>query len=117
MDNSKINSRYSTETIGIKLGNEIKILLQKGTFINNNFNKIIFIKPLLEKQSAIQINVYASNLNEFLDENDFIGRLLIDLNNINDTIKVEIEYDVILRFHAYDIKSGKKIGIRFEYFK
>ena len=117
LDNSKINSRYSTETIGIKLGNDIKILLQKGTFINNNFNKIIFIKPLLEKQRIIQINVYASNLNEFLDENDFIGRLIIDLNNINDAIKVEIHYDVILRFHAYDIKNGKEIETKFEYFK
>ena len=117
LDNSKINSRYSTETIGIKLGNEIKILLQKGTFINNNFNTIFFIKPLLEKQRIIQINVYASNLNEFLDENDFIGGLIIELNNINEAIKVEIYYDVILRFHAYDIKNGKEIETKFEYFK
>ena len=117
LNNSKIFSRYSTETIGLKLENEIKILIKKGTIMNNNFNKIIFIKPIKEKQRIIQINAYASNVNDFLDENDFIGRLLIDLNNINDTIKVEIEYDVILRFHAYDIKSGKKIGIRFEYFK
>lgn len=117
LDNSKINSRYSTETIGIKLGNEIKILLQKGTFINNNFNTIFFIKPLLEMQRIIQINVYASNLNEFLDENDFIGGLIIELNNINEAIKVEIYYDVILRFHAYDIKNGKEIETKFEYFK
>ena len=117
LNNSTIFSRYSTETIGIKLENDIKVLIKKGTIINNNFNKIIFIKPIKEKQRIIQINVYASNINEFLDEKDFIGRLIIDLNNYNDIIKVEIDYDVILRFHAYDIKNGKEIETRFEYFK
>ena len=117
LNNSTIFSRYSTETIGIKLKNDIKVLIKKGSIINNNFNKIIFIKPIKEKQRIIQINVYASNINEFLDEKDFIGRLIIDLNNYNDKIKVEIDYDVILRFHAYDIKNGKEIETRFEYFK
>ena len=117
LNNNTIFSRYTTETIGIKLENEIKVLIKKGTIINNNFNKIIFIKPIKEKQRIIQINVYASNINEFLDEKDFIGRLIIDLNNYNDIIKVEIDYDVILRFHAYDIKNGKEIETRFEYFK
>ena len=117
LNNEKIFSRFSTETIGIKLGNEIKILIKKGTIINNNFKEIIFIKPIKEQQKIIQINAYASNINEFLDESDFFGRLIIDLNHINDLIKVEINYDVILRFRAYDIKDGKEIGTRFEYFK
>ena len=120
LNKTKINSRYITETIGIKLENEIKILLQKGKSINNSFTKVIYIKPSFAKQKIIQMNVYSSKLNEFLNENDVIGRLIIDLKNleiINDVIKVKIFYDVVLRFQAYDAKSGNEIGTKFEYFK
>ena len=114
-----INSRFSQETIGIKAGNSIQTILEKGKSMNNDFSKTILIKPSINGQKIIQINIYASNKNKILNENDFVGRVIIYLNNgnNNDIIKVKIYYDIVLSFHAYEAKSGKEIKTKFEYFK
>jgi len=118
LNNSKINNRLSTETIGIKIDNKIQILLKKGDNMNNSFSKTIFIKPTRDNNNLIQMNIYASNTNELLTENDFIGRLMIPLNgNNNDVIMIKIKYDVVLTFKAYNKKNGKEIKTKFEYFK
>ena len=119
LNSTKINSRFSQETIGIKIGNSIQTFLVKGKSMNDTFSKTILIKPSSIDQKIIQINIYASNKNEILNENDFIGRLIIYLNNRNnnDVIGVKINYDVVLSFHAYEAKSGKEIKTKFEYFK
>ena len=87
--------------------------------MNNDFSKTILIKPSINGQKIIQINIYASNKNKILNENDFVGRVIIYLNNgnNNDIIKVKINYDIVLNFHAYEAKSGKEIKTKFEYFK
>ena len=114
-----INSRFSQETIGIKAGNSIQTILEKDKSMNNDFSKTILIKPSINGQKIIQINIYASNKNKILNENDFVGRVIIYLNNgnNNDIIKVKIYYDIVLSFHAYEAKSGKEIKTKFEYFK
>ena len=116
---AKISSRFSQETIGIKIENSIQTLIKKGKNLDNNFSKTILIKPSLNKQKIIQINVYTSNQNENLNENDFIGRVIIYLeNNKNkNAIKFKINYDVVLTFRAYELESGKEIKTKFEYFK
>ena len=118
LNNTKIISRFSQETIGIKIEKTIQILIIKGKIMNNSFNKIMIIKPSLPNQKIIQINIYCSNIKEILDENDFIGRVILYLNNnSNYPIKFIINYDVVLRFQAYEFKSGKEIKTKFEYFK
>ena len=118
LNNSKIYNRFSTETIGIKIDNKIQILLKKSDKMNNSFTKTIFIKPIRDNNNLIQINIYASNTNELLTENDFIGRLMIPLNgNNNDVIMIKIKYDVVLTFKAYNTKNGKEIKTKFEYLK
>ena len=114
---TKINSRFSQETIGIKIDKIIKTLLTKGKNMNNNFTEIMIIKPSKLSQKKIQINIYSSNKKEILEENDFIGSVIIYLDNSNYPIKFIINYDVALRFQAYEVKTGKKIKIKFEYFK
>ena len=85
--------------------------------MNNNFTEIMIIKPSKLSQKKIQINIYSSNKKEILEENDFIGSVIIYLDNSNYPIKFIINYDVALRFQAYEVKTGKKIKIKFEYFK
>ena len=118
LNNSKINNRFCTETIGIKLENEIQILLKKGENMNNYFTKTIFIKPTNRNKNLIQINIYTSNTNEILSESDFMGRLMIPLDDkINDVIMVKIKYDIVLTFKAYNKNNGEEIKTKFEYFK
>ena len=118
LNNTIIKNRFSTKTIGIKIDNKIQILLKKGENMKSNFNKTIFIKPTKGNKNLIQINVYTSNTNEILSENDFVGRLIIPLNNKNnDVIMVKIKYDVALTFKAYNKNNGEEIKTKFEYFK
>ena len=117
LNNSKINSRFSRETIGIKIGNKINSILEKGKNMKNDFNKIILIKPSLKQQDIIQINIYTSKKNNVVNENDFVGRLLIYLNGYSDIIKVKINYGVVLSFEAYKLNNLEKIITKFEYFK
>ena len=118
LNHTKIISRFSQESIGIKVGNKIQIIILKGKILENKFSKTIIIKPTLQNQKLVQINVYSSNHKEILDDSDFIGRLIIYLNNRNnDDIRVEIKYDVVLTFQAQEVKTGKEMKIKFEYFK
>ena len=117
----KIKSRICKETIGIKTKEEnnekIKILIKKGQEIDN-YSLIKYIKPSLKNQEIIQINIYSTEKEEELSENDFIGRLLLYMNNNNHKIiQLTINYDIVLSFDAIDYETGEEIKHNFQFFK
>ena len=120
INQDKIKSRISKETIGISKkesnNKNIEILVKKGQEITN-ISLYKFIKPSLNGQEIIQINVFSSE-NQHLSESDFIGRLLIHLGNQNKGIfQLNIDYDIDLKFYAIDYETGKEIKTNFEFFK
>ena len=120
INQDKIKSRISKETIGISKkesnNKNIEILVKKGQEITN-ISLYKFIKPSLNGQEIIQINVFSSE-NQHLSESDFIGRLLIHLGNQNKGIfQLNIDYDIDLKFFAIDYETGKEIKTNFEFFK
>ena len=124
LDSTKIKSRISPATIGIRKkgenNDEIEILVKKGEQIENYLISK-YIKPSSKEQEIIQLNIYLSenNLkNEKLSENDFFGRLLLHIKkNYDEIIQLNIIYDVVLSFYAVEYKSQKEIKSNFEFFK
>ena len=124
IDTNKIKSRISPITIGIKnnFNNEsMEILLKKGDEIQNTFYKNKLLKPILENQNMIQLNIYGSD-NDIVNytnlEQNFIGRLLIKMNdNKSRIIQLCIKYDTLLSFFAFDYENDKEIYTEFQSFK
>ena len=115
----KINTRIFPVNIGIRKKEEnsekIEILAKKGEEFNN-FTIVKFIKPILDNQDIIQLNIYISE-NE-ISENNFMGRLLIyNERKKNRIIQLTIKYDIILTFSAIDYETQKEINCKFEFFK
>ena len=120
INQDKIKSRISKETIGIKTkeknNEKIEILVKKGEEIKN-MSRFKFIRPSHTGQEIIQLNVYTSE-NEDLSENNFLGRILIYLGKENKgIIQLNINYDIVFSFHAIDYESRKEIKTNFEFFK
>ena len=124
LDSTKIKSRISPATIGIRKkgenNDEIEILVKKGEQIENYLISK-YIKPSSKEQEIIQLNIYLSEndlKNEKLSENDFFGRLLLHIKkNYDEIIQLNIIYDVVLSFYAVEYKSQKEIKSNFEFFK
>ena len=115
INSTKLLSRFYHENIGIKIKNKVEFLIKKGSVMNNYIIKNLIIKPFSNTKNIVQLNIYASE-NELMNENDFIGRLLIYLENSKE-VKLEIKYDVVLSFKAYEYKNNKILKTKFEYFK
>ena len=121
INNEIIISRKSPITIGIKIKDKIDIFLRKGDEIKNTISNYQYLKPILENQNIIQINIYISN-EDILKEDDleqnFFGRLLLKINKQNSgIILLIIKYDICLNFYAYYYENGREIEIDFQYFK
>ena len=118
---NRIKSRISPETLGIRNKengkDNIEILVKRGQDIDN-YSMVKFIKPSSKKQDKIQINVYATD-SENLHEDDFIGRLMIylDQNKKDGVIQLNINYDTVLSFSAMEYDNKKEIKTKFEIVK
>ena len=118
---NKIKSRICKQTIGIrnKKSNKdsIQILVKKGQEIDN-LSITKYLKISSNSQEKIQLNIYCSE-NEKLNENEFFGRLLIDIDpkNKNHIIQPNINYDTVLSFYAINYGNKKEIKTKFEFFK
>ena len=120
--NDKILLRISQITLGISHNDKIEILIKKDDEIQNSLTIIKYLKPILENQKIIQVNIYVSNDTQILNDKDlenlFFGRLLLKINNKKQSIiQLIIKYDVCLNFFANDYENGKEIEIEFQYFK
>lgn len=115
------HNRISPITMGIKNNNKIEILIRKGDKINNYIYINKNIKPHLENQKKIQINIYASNEDLFNDnelENKFFGRLLIKITGQKEEIiQLIIIYDTCFHFFSYSYESRKEIETVFQFFQ
>ena len=118
---NRIKSRISPETLGIRNKengkDNIEILVKRGQEIEN-YSMVKFIKPSSKRQDKIQINVYASD-SENLNEDDFIGRLMIYLDQIkkDGIIQLNINYDTVLSFSAIEYDNKNEIKTKFEIVK
>ena len=95
----------------------IEILVRRGQDIEN-YSMVKFIKPSSKRQDKIQINVYASDTDN-LNEDDFIGRLIIylDNNKRDGNIQLNINYDTVLSFSAIEYDNKNEIKTKFEIVK
>ena len=120
-DPSKIQSRISPVTIGIKkltFDDKMEIILKKNEIIKNTLSKTIYIQPEKDFQDIIQINIYLTNKDIINEENllnFYFGRLLLRIEN-TDKIQITFIYDTHLSFKAKD-KEGKEINTEFQFFK
>ena len=120
----KILNRTSPITLGIRKNEiynkkeNIEILIKKGEEIKNNLIK--YIKPKSDKQNYIKINIYSSkndlvNLKEL--ENNLEGKIILKLKeNQKGYIKLIINYDTTINFHAY-YENGEDVESFLEYYK
>ena len=120
----KIKNRTSPITLGIRKNDiynkkeNIEILIKKGEEIKNNLVK--YIKPKYDKQNYIKINIYSSkndlvNLKEL--ENNLEGKIILKLKeNQKGYIKLIINYDTTINFHAY-YENGEDVESFLEYYK
>lgn len=120
----QIHSRISKINIGIKnkqKNNKIEIIIKKGEEIKNPLKIIKYIRPTLENQKIIQLNVYISDEdipNDNILKYKFFGRLLLKMNERNKgIIKLIIQYDTCLNFWAINYKNGLEIETEFQFFK
>lgn len=120
MNSDRIQIRTMPITIGIRINDKINILIKKGEEIKNPF-AVKYIKPILENQKIIQVNIYTSNVEIVNDnelENHFLGRLLLKLNNKNQgIIELIFKYEICLEFLAINYDNGQEISTEFQYFK
>ena len=119
--NDKTLTRISPITIGIENNDKIEILIKKDDEINNSLTVIKYIKPILENQKIIQVNIYVSDEKILLSnelKNKFFGRLLLKLNKEKQSIiQLTIKYDICLNFYAINYENGRQIETEFQYFK
>ena len=117
----KIKSRISPATIGIRKkgdnNDNIEILIKKGE-IFENYSITKFIKSTMKDQEIIQLNIYISEKDDKLIENDFMGRLLLYIKkDYSGIIQLNINYDTVLNFYAIDYNNQREIKTKFEFFK
>ena len=104
--------------IGIKVGTEEKfdVILKRNTYIPCHNKKLY--KPLLDYQSAVEINIFEGN-NKFVKDNTLLGKFILDIipKKVSES-KIEITYSIdehlILHVFAEQISEGKsrKVSIK-----
>ena len=112
----RIYSIVSYNTYGIKIEDEIKILIKRGDTIKYNYS---LKNPInLNKDDYLCIDFYKS-LNDGLSDDDYFGTLKIDLKEYYKDKRDEISLKLIIRFNTHlqidvhDSTNDKKINIVF----